>query len=102
MPDDDLNAKLSAIEQSGKARFGDDWNLSVEALKRAAPSGLLASDMAQLAGQPDPAAAIMLLGRHQLMNEASNGDKEAEAAYTRLRTKERKAHAEYKGRVWQE
>jgi hypothetical protein len=100
---DDLNAKLSAIEQSGRARFGEaDWNVSIEALKRAAPNGLSASDMAQLTGQPDPAAAIMLLGRHQLINEASEGNAESERSYQRIRQRERKAHAEYKGRVWQE
>jgi hypothetical protein len=102
MPDD-LNAKLTAIEQSGKARFGEaDWNVSIEALRRAAPNGLSASDMAQLTGQADPAAAIMLIGRHQLMAEASDGNKESEAAYTRLRAKERHAHREYKGRNWQD
>jgi hypothetical protein len=100
MPDD-FSAKLNAIEQSGKARFGDDWNTSIEALKRAAPNGLSASDMAQLAGQADPAAAVMLIGRHQLMQEASDGNKESEVAYTKLRQKERRAFAEYRGKVWQ-
>ena len=102
MPDD-FNAKLTAIEQSGKARFGEaDWNTSIEALKRAAPNGLSASDMAQLAAQPDPAAAIMNIGRHVLMSEASDGNAESERAYTKMRQRERKAHAEYKGRVWQD
>jgi hypothetical protein len=101
MPDD-LSAKLTAIEQSGQARFGDDWKVSMEALKRAVPNGIQPADMAQIAAQPDPANTLMWLGRHQLMQEASDGSKEAEAAYTKLRQKERRAHAEYKGRVFQE
>jgi hypothetical protein len=95
-----LNAKLTAIEQSGRARFGEaDWNTSVAALRRAAPNGLSAGDMAQLAGQADPAAAIMLIGRHQLMNEASEGNTEAEASYQKIRAAERQRYREYKGRT---
>jgi hypothetical protein len=101
MPDD-LNARLSQIEASGKARFGSDWDTSVEALKRAAPNGLSAADMQLLVGQVDPAAAIMLAGRHQLMNEASDGNVQSEATYRRLRQKERREFAEGRGRVFRE
>jgi hypothetical protein len=102
MPDD-LNAKLSAIEQSGKARFGEtDWNVSMEALRKVVPAGIPPAEMAQIAGNSDPAGLLMNLGRHALMQQASDGDKEAEAAYTKIRHAERKRHAEYKGRVWQQ
>jgi hypothetical protein len=101
MPDD-FNAKLSAIEQSGQARFGDDWKVSMEALRRAAPNGIPPADMAQIAAQPDPANTLMWLGRHQLIQEASDGSAESERAYQKIRQAERKAHAEYKGRVWQD
>jgi hypothetical protein len=107
MPDD-LNQKLTAIERSGKARFGEeDWNASIEAVQRAvkqvAPGGGLSpADMEAITKNVDPAGTLMQIGRHQLMNEASEGNKESETAYTRLRQKERKAHAEYKGRGWQE
>ena len=102
MPDNDLANKLASIDASGKARFGDDWNVSIEALKRAAPNGLSPTDIAAIAGQPDPANTLMWFGRHQLMEEASNGNAESERAYQKIRQAERKRHAEYKGRVWQE
>jgi hypothetical protein len=99
---DDLAAKLASIEASGKARFGDDWSVSMEAIKRAAPNGIPPADMAQIAAQPDPANTLMWFGRHQLMAEASEGNAESERAYQKIRQAERKRHAEYKGRVWQE
>jgi len=36
------------------------------------------------------------------MEEASNGNAESERAYQKIRQKERRAHAEYKGRVWKD
>jgi hypothetical protein len=101
MPDD-FNAKLNSIEQSGKARFGNDWDVSMQALKRAVPGGIPPADMAQIAAQPDPANTLMWLGRHQLMAEASDGNAESERAFTKIRQAERKAHSESKGRVWKE
>jgi hypothetical protein len=100
MPDD-LASKLASIDTSGANRFGDDWKVGMEAIKRAAPNGISPAEMAQIAANPDPAGLLMNLGRHALMQQASDGDKEAEAAYTKIRQRERKAHAEYKGRVWE-
>jgi hypothetical protein len=101
MSDDDLGTKLNQIEQAGRTRFGDDFDVAVQAIKRAIPGGgIPENEMRQLANSADPAGLLMNLGRHCLMDAASNGDKEAEAAYTKIRQAERKAHAEYKGRVY--
>jgi hypothetical protein len=91
MPDDDLNSKLSTIERDGKARFGDDFDVAVAALKRAVPNGFSPADMAQIAAQPDAAGMIMQVGRHQLINEASDGNTASEAAYRKIRQAERDA-----------
>jgi len=102
---DDWNAKLNAIEQNGRARFGEaNWNSTVEAIKRAtaAHGGTAAEYMTAIAGSPDPAGLLMQWGRHCLMDAASSGDAESERAYTKIRQAERKAHAEYKGRGWQD
>jgi hypothetical protein len=101
MPDD-LAQKLANIDTSGKNRFGDDWTTAMEAIRKAAPQGINPVEMAQIAAQGDPAGLLMNLGRHALMDQASNGDAEAERAYAKIRQKERRAHAEFKGRVWQE
>ena len=83
MPDD-LNAKLSAIEQSGKARFGEtDWNVSMEALRKVVPAGIPPAEMAQIAGNSDPAGLLMTPTRKS--GTPSENDT-----------------AEYKGRVWQQ
>lgn len=99
MPDD-LSNKLAAIEQSGKARFGDHFDRAVEAVKRAAPNGISSQEMAQIVAAPDPANLLMQLGRHQLMAEASEGSREAEDAFSALRAEERRKHNERKGRVY--
>jgi hypothetical protein len=101
MPDD-LAQKLTSIEQSGRARFGPDWDVSMQALRRAAPNGIAPADMAQIAAQPDPPSVLMWMSRHALIKEASQGNAESERAYQKIRQKERRAHAEYKGRVWED
>jgi hypothetical protein len=100
---DDYAAKLAAIDQSGANRFGDDWKTACEAIKRqVAPNGGLPPDaMALITSNADPAGLVMNLGRHALMEQASNGDKEAERSYSAMRRKERKAHYEATGRTWE-
>jgi hypothetical protein len=100
MTDDALAKKLSAIEKNGETRFGKDgWDTAIAAVGRLTPKGIPPEQMRAIADSDDPAGFLMNAGRHQLMDEASNGSKEAEAAYTALRHKEREAHARSKGRI---
>jgi hypothetical protein len=101
---DDLANKLGAIERDGEARFGKSaWDAGVAAIRKAAApnGGLSENDIRQVAADKDPAGLLMTLGRHALLAQASEGDREAENAYRKIRNEERKAHAHSRGRIWE-
>jgi hypothetical protein len=98
---DDFGKKLAAIEQSGKSRFGEkDWDAAMAAIRKAAPNGIGEAEMRQVAAQADPAQLLFALGKHALIDQASNFDRESEDAYSAIRQAERRKHNERKGRIF--
>jgi hypothetical protein len=95
MSDDDLNAKAQNLETEGERRYGEHWKQAIGAIGRSIPpnSGVSATDVVKGAlRQPDPAAALFDCGRECLIAQASDGDRDAEVAYSKWRSETREAH----------
>jgi hypothetical protein len=100
MSDDDLNAKAQNLETEGERRYGEHWKQAIGAIGRSLPPSVNAADVVRGAlKQVDPAAALFDCGRECLIAQASEGNHEAEAIYSKIRAEEREAHYARKGRV---
>jgi hypothetical protein len=99
--DEELVKAAERVNSDGVRRFGQDrWSQGLAAIGRALPPGVDAGEVVKGAlRHQDPAGILQTAGREALINEASNGDKEAEATYSSWRAEERKKHAQRKGRV---
>jgi len=100
MSDENFNKRLSDLEAQGKQRFGaENWDTTIAAIGRAVGSaGISRPAMDQILQQADPAAFLNNAGREQLINEASNGNRESEMAYSKMRNAEREQWRKLKGR----
>jgi hypothetical protein len=97
--DEKFNRDVAAVEAAGKARFGDAWDTTINAVRRAVgPAGIEEGAMRQILNTADPAGLLHNAGREQLLNEADSGNKESEFAYSEMRAKEREQHRRLKGR----
>jgi hypothetical protein len=108
MSDDEALARASqAVEEDGKRRFGDEgWSQSLGAIGKALAAvqkdnpGVTAGTVVQAAMQrPDPAGALFTAGREALIGQASEGDHDAEVAYSKIRQREREEHLRARGRM---
>jgi hypothetical protein len=96
---DELVRRVEQVEADGKARYGENWPTLISAIDRAAGGNpQLGAAIHQVLSEPDPAAILAQSGREALVNMASNGDKEAEYTYGKMREAERQAWRRYKGR----
>jgi hypothetical protein len=92
--------QLSKINDEGKTRYGDKhWEAALSAISKfTGGAGFSPQDVAQLQVMPDAAKFLMNAGRHALMQQASDGDRDAERAYSDLRHSEREAYRRARGR----
>lgn len=100
MNEEQLKSRASEVQSDGVARFGEkDWGIAVAALSRA---NVKPENVAKVIGEAptvsDAANVLMASGRDQLIREASDGDRQAEIAYSAMRETERKAYRLSKGR----
>jgi hypothetical protein len=97
--DDALARRVQNVEADGKRRYGDDaWQNYMAAIHRANPRGIDPGVVQATLNTPDPASAFATAGRECLIREASDGDAEAEATYSKIREEERRSYRERKGR----
>jgi len=97
--DDATTQRVKDVEAEGKRRYGDAaWGDYVKAIGRANPNGIPQDVLRATLAQPDAEAAFAQAGRECLVAAATNGDHDAEAAYSQIRAAERKAYRERKGR----
>ena len=91
MDEQQIQARAQAITAEGEDRFGkENWQSLVNAIGRAGPSS---EQVSATLAQPDAAAQFGFVGKELLLKEMACEDRAtaraAEAAYTRLREKER-------------
>ena len=107
MSDDDaLVERVKLVEQLGKERLGaQTWQTYVNAI--GTNPNVAANDIARAAlATDDPVRAIEEAGRHCLVNAASaaaangNFDSPEEREYSRIRTEERRAFRERRGKIY--
>jgi len=97
---DEFDAKVAAVDKSGKTRFGDNWEVCLDAVRRATGgAGIARQHMEEILKTPDPAQLLERAAREQLLTEADSGNKESEYAYSRIREAEREQHRKLKGRA---
>jgi hypothetical protein len=101
MIDPELAKAAEAIEADGVQRFGkDNWPTLVGAINKSIPKGVDPADVLKAAiASGDPAKAIERAGREALANLGSAGDREAEAAYSALRAKDRESYRRQRGLI---
>jgi len=98
--DDAFSRKVNEVDKSGATRFGDNWQICLDAVRRATGgAGIARNEMEALLKTADPAQLLERAGREQLLTEADGGNKEAEFAYSKIREAERAAHRRLKGRA---
>lgn len=95
---DDLVARVQQLDEEGRQRFGDEWSKYIDAIGRANPSGIAPEAWRQILARQDAADLVVAGGREALVNMATNGDKEAEYTYGKIREQERQNWRRYKGR----
>lgn len=101
--DEVLNRRAADLEASGKAKYGEKhWGLALGGLKRACVSvGVNPAEAVKAAlAQSNSETLLYNVGREALIREASDGDHDAEAAYSDMRRAEREAHFARRGRVY--
>jgi hypothetical protein len=97
--DEALARKAQEIENTGVGRYGEkSWRQSIAAISRV-PGINTTEVVREVAKQADPAGYLFAAGREVLINEATNGDGDAERIYSQMRREEREAHWASKGRV---
>lgn len=106
--DDEAFARASqAVEEDGKRRFGDEgWSQSLGAIGKALaavqkenPDVTPGRVVQEAMKRPDPAAALYYAGREALIGFASEGDHDAEVAYSKIRAQEREEHLKSRHRM---
>lgn len=98
MSDDDyaIGQAVDRIEQQGKIRHGEHWQQYIGALQRI--GGITPEGAKFLLAQPDPVATVVEAGKEVLLNEADNGNRDSELAYSEARQAEREAYKRLRGR----
>ena len=105
--DEALARAAQAVEEDGKRRFGEEgWGQSLAAIGKALAAvqkdnpDVTAGTVVQAAmRRPDPAGALFTAGREALIGQATEGDHDAERAYSAMRQKEREEHLRARGRM---
>ena len=97
--DPELAKVAATIEQDGVTRYGkDNWQTLVGAVHRAVPKGVnLAQIPARQIQTGDAANALARAGKEALAAAGSNGDRESEVAYSKIRSEERTAYRRSRG-----
>jgi hypothetical protein len=97
--DDEAIAKAAAdVEADGKRRFGDNWPDLIGAVSKLMPAGTNPADVLRIAIRSgDAAGAFERAGHEALAELASNGDREAEMAFSKMRSKQRAAYRRSRG-----
>jgi hypothetical protein len=98
MADPDFDDRVRAADAAGKDKFGDNWPKLMGALGRRNPGGIPADAMRATLAQPHAVELLAAAGKDALLAAASDGDQDAEKAYTAIREEEREAHRQYKKR----
>jgi hypothetical protein len=98
--DEVFKKNLEATEAEGKRLHGESWDVYMAALHRATAQqgGISEGEMRSLLKTGNAANLLAASGRHQLMDEASAGDKQAEMTYSKIRNAERDAYRKMRGR----
>ena len=99
--DEQIARAAKEVNDNGVRRFGQDrWSQSVAAFSKSLPRHISGAEAVKAAcTQPDPAGAVFAAGRDALINQATNGDDEAEQIYSAMRAEERQAYRISKGKV---
>lgn len=87
---------VNRIEEQGRVRHGEHWQQYIGALQRI--GGFTPEGAKFLLSQPDPVATVVEAGKEVLLNEADNGNRESEVAYSEAREAERAAYRRLRGR----
>lgn len=93
MDEQALQARAQTITAEGEQRYGkESWGALIGAIGRAGPTS---EQVAATLAQPDAVAQFNLVGRELLLKEMTSEDRDtasaAEAAYNRLRERERES-----------
>lgn len=97
--DEKFKKQVDAAEAEGRQRFGEEtWTTLMGAVRRACPNGISEGDMQQLLQTGNATNLLAVAGRTRLMDEASNGDADAERTYSKMRAEERRIWREARGR----
>jgi hypothetical protein len=95
-----LAQKAQDIEITGKARYGDNWPVMVDAISRVLPKTVNPIEVVRAAAATDdPARTIAAAGKEALAAMASDGNREAETAYSKIRSEERTAYRRSRGLI---
>jgi hypothetical protein len=95
---DELVRRVQKVEQEGAEKYGDQWQTYISAISRANPAGIPDEAWKPILDRPDAADVIAAGGREALINMATNGDDQANRAYSQMREAERREHRLSKGR----
>jgi hypothetical protein len=99
MADDKFHQDVAAVEQAGKARYGDRWQAAIDAIGRSTgPAGIPEGNMREILAQPDPAQLLYIAGKEALLQQSDKGDHEAERIYRQMRADERDAYRKNRNR----
>jgi hypothetical protein len=96
--DQQFVARVQKVDDEGRQRFGDDWGKFIDAIGRANPQGINNDVMAHVVSQPNAADILAAGGKEAMIAMASNGDREADRAYSQIRNEERRQYRLLRGR----
>jgi hypothetical protein len=95
---DELIRRAEQVEAEGRSKYGESWGKFVDAISRVNPNGIPAEAMHQVLSRSDAADVFAAGGREAMINMASNGDREADRAYSLMRNEERRQYRLLRGR----
>jgi hypothetical protein len=95
---DQLKARVDEVEKRAKERFGDSYGDRIEALGRIGVNG---DEMARVVADPNAVPLLDTASREALLRLMADSPdagvrREAEAAYSRIRSADREAHRKMK------
>jgi|SRR5271154_4237671 len=88
--------RAAQIETEGRTRFGDDWPRLLGAISKT--PGLNQAALLEVMKQGNAVDLLAAAGRDSLINQASDGDRQADTTYSELRTREREKFRRLRGR----
>jgi hypothetical protein len=85
--DDALSRRAQEVESAGKTKYGDrGWQDRIDALAGIGAGG---APLAEVIKQPNALDLLDFAARQAMLQQMSNGNIDAEAAYSKIREQER-------------